>query len=155
MWFLLLWAIGLVLAGIHIAVSGGTWTFESASKIFLLYQFVVTFGLVALIGTYINIIDYKATAKRLGWPGGPFQIKYGFSQLTLGVMGVLAIWIDGTYWLGVMICMYMYGLSGLYTHSLEMIENHKIDAANVANIVMDILYQSFITALYLFAFGIW
>ena len=95
-------------------------------EIIVLHQFIVTNGLIGVLGFYINVIKADDTAKSLGWPGGPFQIKYGFSQLGLGVMGVLSIWFKGPFWLGTLITMYIYGASGLWTHTQEMMKKGQI-----------------------------
>lgn len=155
MWFLLLWGMGLVGAFVDFFIHGMPKTTAEICNVLLLYQFVITFGLVGVIGFIVNIAIADRTAKSLGWPGGPFQIKYGFSQLGLGVMGVMAIWFHGNFWVGVLVTMYIYGLSGLWSHTQLMIENKKWDAGNVSNIIMDIVYQAFITALSLLAGGIW
>ena len=154
MWFLALWALGLLSGFVHLFITG----FGDASHIshtLLLHQFIVTFGLVGIIGVIVNIALADDTARKLGWPGGPFQIKYGFSQLGVGVMGVMAIWFHGSFWVGVLVTMYIYGLSGLWSHTQEMIKNRRADAGNTANIVMDIAYQAFITILSIQAGGIW
>ena len=155
MWFLLLWALGIVGAVISIAIHGAPINSREIYRTLLLYQFVITFGLVALIGTVINIFRHEQTAKQLGWPGGPFQIKYGFSQLGLGVMGIMSIWFSGNFWVGTLVTMYIYGLSGLWSHTYLMVKNKQYDKANVANIIMDIIYQGFITYLSIMAGSIW
>lgn len=57
----------------------------------LLHQFVVTHGIVAVLGFFINVITPEATAKKLGWATGLWQIKYGFQQPGFGVIGVMTI----------------------------------------------------------------
>jgi len=155
MWFLVLWALGIISAVVHMFIVGFPEAIEEISRIVLLYQFIVTFGLVGLIGTYINIFDAENTAKKLGWPGGLFQIKYGFSQLGIGVMGILAIWLHGNFWAATLVTMYIYGLSGLWSHTSVMIKEKKVSAMELGNIIMDICYQGFITALSIIAGGIW
>lgn len=155
MWFLLLWFFGLLSAGIHLFVIGFPKDMSQISTVVLLHQFVVTFGAVGIIGMIINVFTADSTAKKLGWPGGPFQVKYGFSQLHLGVMGVLAIWFRGYFWIGVLVSMYMYGLSGLWSHTSIMIKNKKVDFDSVGNLVMDVAYQSFLTVLSIWAGGVW
>lgn len=155
MWFLALWGLGLISSLIHFFIIGFPDSLSEISTIVLLHQFVVTFGLVGVIGVIVNIFDADNTAKKLGWPGGLFQIKYGFSQLGLGVMGVMAIWFGGTFWIGVLVTMYIYGLSGLWSHTQVMVENKKPDADSIGNIIMDIAYQAFITVLSIWAGGIW
>ncbi|MBA2657651.1 MAG: hypothetical protein H0U70_11845 [Tatlockia sp.] len=155
MWFLLLWAIGLVTSFIHLYLLGFPHEPQVIYANILLHQFVVTFGLVGVVGIFSNIIFADKMSQSLGWPGGPFQIKYGFAQLALGVLGVMAIWFRGYFWAAVIVNMYMYGLSGLWSHSAEMIKNKKFDAANVSNIIMDFAYQAFITILSINIPGVW
>ncbi|WP_186785855.1 DUF6790 family protein [Paenibacillus agilis] len=155
MWFLLLWFLGIVSAVVHLYTLDFPSATSEISRILLLHQFVVTFGLVGVIGYVVNIWKADQTAKMLGWPGGPFQVKYGFSQVGLGIMGIMAIWFQGNFWVGVLVTMYIYGLSGLWSHSYVMIKNRKADADSVCNIIMDIVYQTFITVLSILAGGIW
>lgn len=155
MWFILLWALGLATSGIYFLLTGVPQHTSDIYTIILLHQFVVTFGLVGVIGVVVNIIFAKQCAEKLGWPGGPFQVKYGFCQLCLGVMGVMAIWYRGPFWVAVLVNMYMYGLSGFWTHTAEMIKLKKADAGHIGNLIMDILYQAFITILSILAGGIW
>ncbi|HFE36858.1 MAG TPA: hypothetical protein ENK06_00380 [Gammaproteobacteria bacterium] len=155
MWFLLLWALGIISAVVHLFVTGWPSSLSEISTILLLHQFVVTFGLIGVIGVVVNIINADKTAKSLGWPGGPFQVKYGFSQLGLGVMGVLTIWFGGAFWVGALVSMYMYGLSGLWSHTQQMIKRKKVNATDISNLVMDVFYQTFITLLSIWAGGIW
>ena len=116
-----------------------------------MHQFVVTFGLLGIIGTITNIIKAEDNAKALGWPGGPFQIKYGFSQLGLGVMGVMCIWFRGGFWLGTLVSMYIYGVSGLWSHIAEMKRQGKATVNDVGNLIIDVIYQIMLTVLSVYA----
>ena len=51
--------------------------------------------------------------------------------------------------------MYIYGISGLWSHWNVMKMNKKADADSIANIIMDIAYQTFITVLSIVIGGIW
>lgn len=155
MWFLVLWLLGLISGGIHLYMLGFPGEMSEISRVLLLHQFVVTFGLVGVIGYVVNIARADQTAKMLGWPGGPFQVKYGFSQVGLGVMGIMAIWFQGNFWVGVLVTMYIYGLSGLWSHTYVMIKNRKVDGDSIGNLIMDVVYQTFITVLSIWAGGIW
>lgn len=155
MWFLLLWVLGLLTSAVHFFIIGAPKNLSQASTIILLHQFVVTFGLVGVLGCLSNIVYANKTAKMLNWPGGPFQIKYGFSQIGLGVVGILAIWFRGPFWVGVLVTMYIYGISGFWTHTEEMIKHKKLDRGHLGNLIMDVAYQTFITVLSVLAGGIW
>lgn len=155
MFILVLIAAGIVTGGIQLAMGNGFGDVSVVCSTLLLHQFVVTFGLLGIIGTITNIIKAEDNAKALGWPGGPFQIKYGFSQLGLGVMGVMCIWFRGGFWLGTLVNMYIYGISGFWSHIAEMKRQGKITVNDVGNLIIDVLHQIMLTVLSVYAGGIW
>ena len=155
MFILVLIAGGIVTGGIQLAMGNGFGDISVVCSTLLLHQFVVTFGLLGIIGTITNIIKAEDNAKALGWPGGPFQIKYGFSQLGLGVMGVMCIWFRGGFWLGTLVSMYIYGVSGLWSHIAEMKRQGKATVNDVGNLIIDVIYQIMLTVLSVYAGGIW
>lgn len=153
--FLLFWVVGLITAVVNLYMQGFPSDISQICSVLLLHQFVVTFGILGITGLFSNMIFAKQNAKALGWPGGPFQVKYGFSQLGLGVMGVMCIWFRGGFWLGTLCTMYIYGISGLWSHYNVMKMNGKPDAESIANIIMDIAYQAFLTVLSVKVGGVW
>lgn len=155
MWIVALIGAGVVTGLIQWGMMGFINNPSLICEIMLLHQFVVTFGLLGVIGFYINVVDADKTAKQLGWPGGPYQIKYGFSQLGIGVMGILCIWFKGGFWLGTLFTMYIYGVSGLWSHIAEMKRQKKVTAMDLGNIVVDVLYQVTLTVLSLQVSGVW
>lgn len=153
--FLLFWVIGIITGVVNLYMKGFPSDMSQICSVLLLHQFVVTFGILGITGLFSNMIFAKQNAKALGWPGGPFQVKYGFSQLGLGVMGVMCIWFRGGFWLGTLCTMYIYGISGLWSHYNVMKMNGKADAESIANIIMDIAYQAFLTILSVKVGGVW
>lgn len=155
MWFMFFWGLGLASAVVHLSIIGFAQSLSTICSIFLLHQFVVAFGLVGLGGIIINIAIADYTSTKLGWPGGPYQIKYGFCQAHLGIIGVLSIWFRGSFWVASLVTMYMYCISGVWTHLGEMIKNSKADTGNVCNMIMVIVYVTFITVLSVLAGNVW
>lgn len=155
MFFMVLWVLGIITAVVELFLKGFPSDLSQICTVLLLHQFVVTFGSLGITGLISNMILAKKNAESLGWPGGPFQVKYGFSQLGLGFMGVMCIWFRGGFWLGTIVGMYIYGISGLWSHWNVMKMNNKADAESIANIIMDIAYQTFITLLSLQISGVW
>ena len=151
MWFLLLWVISLITSSVYFLMYGLPTSVKDVSSILLLHQFVVTFGLLGLIGFIESVLFGKKISKIIGWPGGPYQTKYGFFQLNLGVIGVMTIWFDGLFWLAALVSMYVFGLSGLWTHISEIMNHKKSRTVHIVNIVINVCYQIFLTVLYIFS----
>ncbi|WP_030160862.1 DUF6790 family protein [Glycomyces sp. NRRL B-16210] len=159
MWIFIFIGAGLLTAGAQLAIQGFTADYEQVMKTLLLHQFVVPHGLIAVFGFVINVIHPEKTAEKLGWPSGPFQIKYGFAQLGLGVMGVLSIWFQGNFWVGTLVTLYIYGLSGLWTHTMELRRKRKeegrTDRGELIAIIMDVVYHVVLTWMSLQIPGVW
>lgn len=159
MWIVVFLGAGVLTAVGQLAIGGFTADYTEVMSTLLLHQFVVPHGLIAVGGFIINVITPEKTAAKLGWPSGPFQIKYGFAQVGLGVMGVMSIWFHGNFWLGTLVTLYIYGISGLWTHTLEIrrkrAETGKTDWIEVSNIVLDVVYHLVLTWMSLQIPGIW
>lgn len=155
MFIILIIALGVVTGLIQLYAMNSFGDVSLVCEVLLLHQFVVTFGLIGIIGLFTNIIFADKNAESLGWPGGPFQVKYGFSQVGLGVMGIMCIWFKGGFWLGTLVSMYIYGVSGLWSHISEMKRKGCITVNDVGNIIIDILHQASLTLLSIYAGGIW
>lgn len=155
MWFILLWGIGLFSALVHFSIVGFSLNFGQVCEILLLHQFVVTFVLVGIIGVITNIAAAELSSQRLGWHGGPYQIKYGFTQAHLGIIGLMAIWFHGNFWVGPMVAMYLYVVSGVWTHIQEILKKGKLDVNHFGSSIMGVLYALFITALSIFVGNVW
>lgn len=159
MWIVGIIGAGIVTALIQLAIGGFQANFVEWMRVLLLHQFAVSHGIIAVLGFIINVLYPERTAAKLGWPSGPFQVKYGFAQFGLGVMGVLAIWFQGNFWVGVLVTLYIYGLSGLWTHTQEILRKRKetgrTDGIELFNIILDIVYHLVLTWMSLQIPGIW
>ena len=98
MWILLFIGLGVITGLVQLALAGFPSDIPTIMHTLLLHQFAVTHGVLAVIGFFINVITPRRTAEKLGWATSPYQIKYGFQQLGLGVIGVLTVWFQGNFW---------------------------------------------------------
>jgi hypothetical protein len=159
MWIVAIIGAGLITSMVHLALQGFPDDHVVVLKTLLLGQFAVSHGIIAVLGFIINVLTPERTAAQLGWPSGPFQVKYGFAQLGLGVIGVMAIWFQGNFWAATLVTLYIYGLSGLWTHTQEIWRTHrrtgKIAWVEFGNIVLDIVYHVVLTVMSLQIPGVW
>ena len=159
MWILAIIGIGVLTVIVQLAIQGFSADSTQVMKVFLLHQFAVSHGIIAVGGFIMNVLYPKKTADQLGWATSPFQVKYGFAQVGLGVMGVLSIWFEGNFWVGTLVTLYIYGFSGLWTHTQEVMrkrrEDGRVDWIEVGNIVLDVVYHVVLTWMSLQIPGVW
>lgn len=159
MWIVVIIGMGVLTAVAQLGLQGFSADTTEVLSTLLLHQFVVSHGIIAVGGFVINVLRPEETAANLGWPSGPFQIKYGFAQVGLGVMGVLSIWLRGNFWAGTLVTLYVYGLSGLWTHTQEVLRKRQAgggtDWVEVGNIVLDVIYHLALTWMSLQIPGVW
>jgi len=83
----------------------------------------------------------------------------GPSRLGRGVIGVLTIWFQGNFWAAALITLYIYGASGLWTHTQEVVRKHRengtTDWIEIGNIVLDVIYHVVLTWMSLLIPGVW
>ena len=159
MWIPAFIGLGALTGVVHLGLAGFPAETSTIMHVMLLHQFVVTHGVIAILGFIMNVLTPERTAASLGWATSPYQIKYGFQQLGLGVMGVLTIWFTGNFWVAALITLYIYGVSGLWTHTLEVIRKRRergtTDWIEIANIVLDVIYHVVLTWMSLQIPGVW
>ena len=159
MWIVAIIGIGVLTAIVQLALLGFPADQVVIFKTLLLHQFVVSHGIIAVGGFIINVLYPQRTAAQLGWPSGPFQVKYGFAQVGLGVMGVLSIFFQGNFWAATLVTLYVYGFSGLWTHTQEVVRKRRegggTEWIEVGNIVLDVVYHLVLTWMSLQIPGVW
>jgi hypothetical protein len=92
-----LFLIAVILAVINIFVRGIRGPRIAAT--FLTYLIFFNIGVMGLLAFYAHLFMPDETAQRIGWAiGSPFQSEIGMANLSYGVLGVLAMWLRGRFW---------------------------------------------------------
>lgn len=103
---------------------------ETISETFLQYALFLNIGCAFVVGFAGQLLYGQEIARCVGWPASPFQYELGFSELALGVMGLLSALFDYQFWLATIICasIWLWGTAGvqlyyvLSTHSLAAVD---------------------------------
>ena len=95
---LILFAVALICSVGKLFI-GKEKNFAQFAEIFLSYLLLLNLGVMSLLAAYAHIFEGPATAAEIGWsPGSPFQFEMGVTNLSFGVLGVLAFWKRGAFW---------------------------------------------------------
>ncbi len=123
MWFIVIFfVIALVGAGIQLALSKQPRTGKRIVEMFLLWVLVVCVGAYGLFAFYGHAFRADETARLVGWPmGNPFQLEAAAGYLAFGILGLLCIWIRGTFWYATGLGQVIFGLSIAYVHIVQWV----------------------------------
>ncbi len=122
MFILIFLLIALVGAGIHLVLQKQPRTGKRIVEIFLLWVLVVCVGVSGLFDFYGHAFRADEVARLIGWPtGNPFQFEVAIANLVFGILGILCIWIRGTFWYAAGLAGALFGLGAAYGHIVQMV----------------------------------
>lgn len=111
---LVLLAIAIVFTFIHKIIEHKETTLL---EIFLSYLLFFNVGFMCLIAFCGHIFQPDEIAHLIGWsPGSPFQSEVGAADLAFGVLGVLAIYYRGLFWLATVLSVSIFLLGDFIVH---------------------------------------
>jgi hypothetical protein len=128
--------IALVAASIHLAFSVHRRSSAVAvARTYLLYLLVIYVGLMGLLTAYAHVFRPLQTSASIGWSTSPYEYEVGMADLTVGVLGILCLWLRGNFWLATAIANGVWLLGDAVGHVRQMLlyNNH---AANNAGIFL-------------------
>lgn len=119
--------LALVGATIHVALSPLRRKSTAAvAETYLIYLFFFYVGLMGLLTAYAHVFRPAQTSASIGWSTSPYEYEVGMADLTVGVLGVLCLWIRGNFWLATAIANAVWLLGDAAGHVRQMVlyNNH-------------------------------
>lgn len=112
----------------------------------ILFCLVGISGLWAFTGHFF-VAD--KVAQGIGWPtGSPFQQEIAFTNLGIGILGILCLWLRNGFWTATVIMSSTFLLGASYVHIKDMIEKGNMNPLNSGLILyIDIFIPLFAIAL--------
>ncbi|MDD1727650.1 MAG: hypothetical protein LUQ50_01105 [Methanospirillum sp.] len=90
--------LAIIGAGIQISRERPKAGNAKMTKIFLNWAFLVIIGIGGVWGCFGHLFFADRVAQSIGWPAGnPFQQEVAFANLAIGMLGLLALRIPGTF----------------------------------------------------------
>ena len=141
----------LLIAGTHIVLDKTVFNRERKIEIFLLYLFglgVAANGLGGFIG---HVFFSDMVAESIGWPGGnPFQLEVGFTNLALGVLGIIAMGRRDGFREATVVAVTVFAVGATIVHMLDIFETGNLapgnTVQNVSNLLRPALLIGFLAA---------
>src|SRR5271163_874426 len=123
--------LALVAASIHLAFSRKRRSGAVAVVgTYLLYLLFIYVGLMGLFTAYYHVFRPIETSASIGWSTSPYEYEVGMADLTVGVLGVLCVWLRGNFWLATAIANAVWLLGDAVGHMRQMVVNNNHAANN-------------------------
>jgi hypothetical protein len=112
----------LIAASVHLAISRSSRSdARSVAGIYLLYFLVIYVGLMGLLTAYGHVFRPVQTSASIGWSTSPYEYEVGMADLTLGVLGILCLFLRGSFWLATAVANAVWLLGDAVGHLRELI----------------------------------
>ncbi len=121
--FVIIAAIGFIVALLHLAMQKQPRTRERITEVLLLYAFAFPIGLGGLVGFAGHTMRAAPVAASIGWPAGnPFQYEVAVANLAFGVLGLLCLRFRDGFWTATAIgwSVFMLGAAAVHLHQIHV-----------------------------------
>ena len=119
----------------------------------LLLSFLVVYKGLGGVWVFLgHFFSSDRVAEFIGWPrGNPFQKEVAFTNLSIGLLGLLCFWFRGDFWTATAIGSSIFSFGAAYVHIRDMYENKNYAPGNTGPVlyVSDILVPAAILVLLL------
>src|SRR5277367_2130273 len=90
---------------------------------------------MGVLTAYAHVFRPVQTSASIGWAPSPFEYEVGMADLTVGVLGIMCLWLRGNFWLATAIANAVWLLGDAVGHIRQMLlYNNR--AANNAGIFL-------------------
>jgi uncharacterized membrane protein len=123
--------LSVLAASIHLAVSPASRSTKAAiARTYLLYLLFIYVGLMGFLTAYGHVFRPIQTSASIGWSTSPYEYEVGMADLTMGVLGVLCLWLRGNFWLATAIANAVWLLGDAIGHIRQITLNNNHAANN-------------------------
>jgi hypothetical protein len=113
--------LSLVAASIHLALASRSRASKAAIvRTYLFYLLFIYVGCMGVLTAYAHVFRPAETSASIGWSTSPYEYEVGMADLTVGVLGILCLWLRGNFWLATAIANAVWLLGDAVGHIREM-----------------------------------
>lgn len=113
------WVLALVpvVTLLHVLLTGDS---ARLPHLLLQYTLLLPVGLMGLFFAAGHLFNARYVAEHIGWPtGNPFQTELGYANLAIAALGILALWLQGTFWIAPIVAVTVFYWGAFAVHRAE------------------------------------
>jgi hypothetical protein len=113
--------LSVVAASVHLMFSSQRRSSSaSIAATYLIYLLFFYVGVMGVFTAYAHVFRPIQTSASIGWTTSPYEYEVGMADLTVGVLGILCLWIRGNFWLATAIANAVWLLGDAIGHIREV-----------------------------------
>ncbi len=117
--------LSVIAASVHLVFSSRSRSSKVAvAGTYLLYLLFLYVGLMGALTAYAHVFRPMQTSASIGWMPSPYEYEVGMADLTVGVLGILCLWLRGDFWLATAIANAVWLLGDAIGHIRQMTLNN-------------------------------
>lgn len=121
----------LLLAGAHILLDRNARTTAHRIEIVVMYLLAISVGANGLSGAYGHLFLSDLVAEGIGWEAGsPFQLEMGYTNLALGILGMVALARRHDFRLATIIAVTVVGVGATIVHLMDIAAHGNLAPGN-------------------------
>ena len=129
--FLLIFCSMLIGATIHISLLKKHRTAKHILTVSLIWVLAFA-GVIGLLKFYVNVFHPHLYSSYLGWPSNfPWQYEAAIINLSIGILGLLCIWIHDLFWLATVISMTIRDWGAAIGHYMQLVSHYDFARGNM------------------------
>lgn len=144
---LLLFAISVIIPVFHIIFADKRFSWPNIPEIMIKYSLFFNVGCLFITGFAGQFLYAQEISSCIGWSWSPFQYELAFSELGLGILGLISPIFHKEFWLATIIGAVVWFLGGSAVHLYYLIQGNE----SILNASFVIVWNIFL-ALWLIGF---
>ena len=130
----------LLLTAVHILLDRQANTTTQRIEIALMYLLAISVGANGIGGAFGHLFLSDLVAEGIGWPtGSPFQLEMGFANLTIGILGVVAISRHGGFRTATILATTIIGVGATLVHLQDIAAHGNLSPGNTIQNISNLL----------------
>ena len=145
---LVLFGASLILPFVQMVIVDKCFHFKNMSEMLLKYALFFNVGCLFILGFAGQFLYAQEISACIGWGWSPFQYELAFSELSLGILGLLSPIFYREFWLATVIAAVLWLIGGSGVHLYYLVQGNELLLNASFVIVWNVLLSVWLVGLY-------
>jgi 4-amino-4-deoxy-L-arabinose transferase-like glycosyltransferase len=138
----------IIIAAAHVTLDKSTRSRERRLELFLLYLFGIGVAGSGISGFFGHFFISDLVAESIGWPkGNPFQLEVAFANLTVGILGIVAMGRRDGFREATVLAVTVFGVGATVVHIMDIFQTGNLAPGNTLQNVSNLLKPALLIGL--------